>query len=156
MKSAIRWQRSQGAHLESMAALWEDLEVAKPNKLVPVPKSLFSKLFTETTTTTVTNIVAAPEMPIPKPKPEAMILNLEHLISTDVSSGGSSSGRLSSQEEREEEEQQQQRRARCISSEVMRLVGDCDPDCGEDYCEEKEVAVVAPVIAAAAFAAAAH
>lgn len=130
-----------------MASLWESLEVAKPNKLVPVPKALFDKLFTQTTTDSQ-NIVSEPAIPVPKPKPEAMTLNLESLISTDASSG-CSSGRLSSQEEREEE-QQQQRRVRGISTEVMHCHGDCDPDCGDDYCEEKEEHAVAAIAAIAA------
>ena len=133
-----------------MASLWEQLEVAKPNKLVPVPKALFDKLFTQTRTTPESsqNIVSEPAIPVPKPKPEALTLNLESLISTDASSG-CSSGRLSSHEEREEE-QQQQRRVRGISSEVMHCRGDCDPDCGEDYCEEKEEHAVAAIAAIAA------
>jgi len=43
LRSALAIERSFGAHFDNMAAYWQDCEVAKPNKLVPVPrKNAFS------------------------------------------------------------------------------------------------------------------
>jgi len=38
LRAALAIERSYGDHFDKMAAFWQDCEVAKPNKLVPVPR----------------------------------------------------------------------------------------------------------------------
>ena len=56
IKAALAIRRQHGAHLERMAAFWQDQEVSIPNKPVPVPRSMLFRGKKHQTTITVTKI----------------------------------------------------------------------------------------------------
>lgn len=40
IRAALTIRREHGTHLDQMAAFWQDCEVSKPNKPVPVPRAM--------------------------------------------------------------------------------------------------------------------
>lgn len=49
IRAALKIRREHGAHMETISAIWQECEVSKPNKLVPVPTNLLFRGSKKTT-----------------------------------------------------------------------------------------------------------